>query len=73
MQCVAQPTNEMWWADFDKYLVETYGADKGFYSCIYPQMRQVIVHTLLSVKAGMENTTENAYQARTRPADWRPS
>lgn len=43
-----EPTNEMWWADFDRYLVETYGPEKGFYKCILPQMQQARPHQPLA-------------------------
>lgn len=51
---------------FGLFLCLRYGADKGFYKCIYPQMKAVIVHTLMSVKVGMENSTDNGYQVRRR-------
>tara|TARA_B110000208_G_scaffold188873_1_gene249334 strand:- start:1695 stop:3200 length:1506 start_codon:yes stop_codon:yes gene_type:complete len=51
-----ESTNEMWWQDFDTYLVETYGAENGFYAKILPQIEAIVVTSLLAVRSRMENS-----------------
>ena len=46
-----------------RYLVETYGAEKGFYSCIYPQMKPIIVTALLAAKDLIQNQAQKGYQS----------
>eukprot|EP00939_MAST-03C_sp_MAST-3C-sp1_P002100 g2100.t1 len=43
-----EPTNEMWWGDFDRWLRRVHG--KSFYDDLYPQIREIARVALLAVK-----------------------
>ena len=58
-----EATNEMWFRDFDDYLVETYGPEKSFYTTIYPQIRDIVRHSLLAVKDQMENSPTASFES----------
>ena len=34
-----EPTNELWWTEFDQFLIATHGEENGFYRKILPQIR----------------------------------
>ena len=58
-----EATNEMWFRDFDDYLVATYGAEKSFYKAIYPQIRDIVRHSLLAVREQLENSPTASFEA----------
>eukprot|EP00941_MAST-03F_sp_MAST-3F-sp1_P004643 g4643.t1 len=45
-----EPTNEMWFTDFDDFLREEYGNGVGFWTTIYPQIRTLVLHTARAVR-----------------------
>ena len=51
-----EATNEMWWQDFDRYLIDTYGSGNGFYAKVLPQIEEIVVTSLLAVRSRMENS-----------------
>jgi hypothetical protein len=58
-----EPTNEMWWADFDEWLRAEHGEEHGFFCEILPQIRTCVVHTLLAGRDFMENAETVPYQS----------
>ena len=48
-----EPTNELWYSQFDAWLQKTRG--KRFEEAILPQIRHITVHTLLAAKEELEN------------------
>ena len=48
-----EPTNELWYSQFDAWLQKTRG--KRFDEAILPQIRHITVHTLLAAKEELEN------------------
>lgn len=58
-----EATNEMWFRDFDDFLVATYGEEKGFYRVIYPQIREIVRHSLLAVREQLENSPTASFEA----------
>jgi len=48
-----EPTNELWYSQFDAWLQKTRG--KRFEEAILPQIRFITVHTLLAAKEELEN------------------
>ena len=58
-----EATNEMWFRDFDDFLVATYGPEKSFYTAIYPQIQDIVRHSLLAVKDQMENSATATFES----------
>jgi len=48
-----EPTNEMWFAQYDSYLLETTAGQIGFFRDIIPRIKSVIAHTLEAGRAVM--------------------
>ena len=58
-----EPTNEMWWQDFDRYLIGKYGEEKSFYKTLYPQIRKIARTALLSVKDIVQDLKDSAFRS----------
>eukprot|EP00501_MAST-03F_sp_TOSAG23-6_P001624 GSMAST32.ASY1.ANO1.1691.1 assembled CDS len=53
----------MWWADFDNWMIATHGKTNSFYTKIYPQIKAIVVHTLLAARNMMENAEFVSYSS----------
>ena len=45
-----EPTNEMWYGQFDEYLKSITNGEVGFYTHIQPKIHSIIEHSLMAVK-----------------------
>jgi len=48
-----EPTNELWFSQYDEYLLETTGSKVGFYRDILPTIKDVIAQTLEAARPRM--------------------
>ena len=57
-----EPTNEMWWAELDNWMVQEHGEVHGFYKCALPQIKQIVVTTLLAARCQMQQKDYSCFQ-----------
>lgn len=60
-----EPTNELWWGEFDRFLIENHGAEYGFYRRILPQIRATTATCFGTVhgKVGNHRRAKGSYVA----------
>jgi hypothetical protein len=58
-----EPTNEMWWQDFDRYLIRKFGKEKSFYKILYPQIREIARISLLSVRHVVQDLKDSSFRS----------